>query len=164
MKKRKKVKINKTFYLGDFYQSMQMEAVYNALTKSEVFFERKVRRWFSKNYSTPLLETYKIPWPDLLIHYYEAAIEDRNHNELYELAVENYLPVFINKKEEEDKAFAERLVKEQQETLRKKRGITKGRTEKPQETKPRAKSGVSEMKHGEMQLNFKEDDFEEDEK
>lgn len=157
IKKKSSVKNTSSLYLP-----LQVEAIFNAITQNPVFFERKVRRWYSKNFNTPLKDTFKLPWDDILIHYYESTLEDRAFNELYDIAVDNYLPEFMNRKEQEDAAFAEKLVKEQQQTLNKKKAKVsrKGKkTEDGANTKPHS---VPKFEAKEVDLNFKDDDFSED--
>jgi predicted nuclease with TOPRIM domain len=98
-------------------QNAQLKALESMLTKTTEFFERKVRRWFSKEFSTPYLDTFKIPWEEILLHYYEAGIESLEYNEVFDLAVKEYLPEFMNQADEEDQAFADSLINEQKATI-----------------------------------------------
>jgi primosomal protein N' len=102
-------------------QNAQLKALESVLLKTHEFFERKVRRWFSKQYSTPYMDTFNIPWEELLLHYYEAGIENLTYNEVYDLAVSEYLPEFIDQAEEEDEEFAKALQDEQDATVAKKK-------------------------------------------
>ena len=100
------------------YQAIQLEAIDGYLNNSIDFFERKVRRWFSRAFSTPLLETYKISWELILLHYYENSLENKSYNEVYELACQEYLPEITKQKEAEDEEFIKQLEKEQEDTLK----------------------------------------------
>ena len=102
-------------------QNAQLKAVESMLTKTHEFFERKVRRWFSKQYSTPYMDTFDIPWEELLLHYYEANIESLSHNEVFDLAVSEYLPEFMKEAEDEDSEFAQSLRDEQDRTVKAKK-------------------------------------------
>lgn len=157
MKKKKKVRTDPS----EVYLALQIEAVFNAITNNRLYFERKVRRWFSKNFNTPLKDTYKIAWDEILIHYYESALEDKSFNQVFDIAVENYLPEFIDKREEEDRAFAESLLEEQKRTLAAKNKKVKAKTGGE---KKAPEKGSQEPKKGEeiMSLNFDDSDFEED--
>ncbi len=106
-------------------ENAQLKAVESILLKTLGFFERKVRRWFSKNYATPYLDTFKIPWEELLLHYYEGGLENRTFNEVFDLATTEYLPEFMKEAEGEDQEFANSLVKEQEATLNKKKAKEK---------------------------------------
>ncbi|HBI01739.1 MAG TPA: hypothetical protein DDY18_08985 [Flavobacterium sp.] len=102
-------------------ENQQLKAIESVLSNTYEYFERKVRRWFSKEYSTPYLDTFKMSWPELLLHYYEAGFEKLEYNEIYDMAVKEYLPEFIQKADEEDQAFADSLLEEQQATIAKKK-------------------------------------------
>jgi len=118
-----KKKIKKKLSLVDtsvLYESLQLEAIEGKLTGSLAYFERKVRRWFSKEFSTPLMDTYQIPWQTILLNYYEHAIDNISTNEVLDKAMFEYLPEFKKQAEEEDDKFAHSLIEEQKATIRKK--------------------------------------------
>ena len=102
-------------------ENAQLKAAEAVLTKTVDYFERKVRRWFSKSFSTPYMETFNIPWEEILLHYYESDLDNRTFNEVFDLTVENYLPEFVQEAEEEDSEFAKSLENEQKATLKKKK-------------------------------------------
>lgn len=147
---------------GALYQALQVEAVFNALTNNAAFFERKVRRWFSKNYNTPLQDTYNLNWSDILIHYYESALEDKDKNQIFDLAMDNYLPEFMNRKEEEDAAFAQSLLEEQKRTLVKKQGAGKDTKKGNKKAPNTGQSRKPEEKKEVMSLKFDDEQFKED--
>lgn len=106
-------------------QNAQLLAIEGILENSLDAFERKVRRWFSKEHSTPYTETFKIPWDELLLHYYESSLANKSYNEVYDLAVEEFLPEFVKEAEDDDQAFAESLLEEQEATLKAKKAKAK---------------------------------------
>jgi gamma-glutamylcysteine synthetase len=71
------------------------------------------------------MDTFNIPWEELLLHYYEAGIESLTYNEVYDLAVSEYLPEFMDQQEQEDDEFAQSLVKEQEATVKAKKAKDK---------------------------------------
>jgi hypothetical protein len=99
-------------------QNAQLLAIEGRLTNTLDAFERRVRRWFSKEHSTAYLDTFKLPWDELLLHYYESNLANKSYNEVFDLAVDEYLPEFVEKAEEDDKAFADSLLKEQEAALK----------------------------------------------
>lgn len=119
MKKRDKKK-KEIITKAVVYEQLQLDAIEGKLTNNFKFFERKVRRWYSKNFSTPLHETFNLAWDDILLHYYESALEDRDYNEIYEAAIE-YIPELQRAREEEDEELNRELEAEQEETLARKR-------------------------------------------
>ncbi len=98
-------------------QNAQLKALESVLLKTHEAFERKVRRWFSKQFSTPYMDTFDIPWEELLLHYYEGGMDNLSYNEVFDLAVNEYLPEFVNQAEEEDSEFAQSLISEQEATV-----------------------------------------------
>lgn len=73
------------------------------------------------------MQTFDIPWEELLLHYYEAGIENLSYNEVYDLAIQEYLPEFVNQAEEEDTEFAQALIKEQNSSVEAKRAKDKAK-------------------------------------
>ena len=134
------------------YESLQLDAIKSVLLNDRVYFERKVRRWYSKTFSTPLPQVFTLPWDHVLTHYYEATLENLDYNDVYNLAVKDYVPEFADQEEKENREFAQSLIKEQKATLAKK------------EAKKQKQVRVSESKASEkpkvksMNLNFDDDD------
>jgi hypothetical protein len=106
-------------------QNAQLLAIEGRLSNTMDAFERRVRRWFSKEHSTPYLDTFKLPWDELLLHYYESNLADKSYNEVFDLAVEQYLPEFMEAAEETDAEFAASLVKRQEAELKAKKARDK---------------------------------------
>lgn len=99
-------------------KNAQLLAIEGRLSNTIDAFERRVRRWFSKEHSTPYLDTFKIPWDELLLHYYESSLSTRTYNQIFDLAVEEYLPEFIEQAEKEAQDFADSLLKQQEAAIR----------------------------------------------
>jgi primosomal protein N' len=106
-------------------QNAQLLAIEGRLTNSLDSFERRVRRWFSKEHSTPYLDTFKLPWDELLLHYYESNLTTKSYNEVFDMAVEQYLPEFMEQAEEDDQEFANKLIKQQETALKAQEAIKK---------------------------------------
>lgn len=137
------------------YRFKQLEAVEAILTNSNEYHYRKICRWFSKEYSTPLMEVYKMPWDFVLQNYYESFLETRPYNEVYDLAVQDYLPEMAEEYEKELQEFADSLVDEQEQTLERK--------EKQQSLDKKPSSEQEEVKEEEVEiepinLNFGDDE------
>ena len=115
-------------------QNAQLLAIEGILENTMDSFERKVRRWFSKEHSTPYLDTFELPWDELLLHYYESRLANMSYNEVFDLAVEEFLPEFVQAAEDEDQEFAESLLKEQETTLKKAKKA-KGQQDKDSKSK-----------------------------
>lgn len=108
----------------NLYNQIQTEAVANALLKSDISFFRKVCRWYSKTFSTPLhlvMEGNVVAWDEVLTHYYEDQIEDVSYDKIYEIACREYVDEIAEEVEKEDEEYAKALIKEQKKTLKKKK-------------------------------------------
>ena len=124
------------------YKNLQLSALEAVLTNSFAHFERKVRRWFSKTFHTPLHTVDKLSWDYVLTHYYESIFENMSHNEALEIAMREYLPDFISEFNKLDKEFDKALVKEQLETIRRKEEKEKRQSlnKNEENSKPKPKS------------------------
>lgn len=104
----------------DIYKIKQLEAITNILGKTEDYFQRKVCRWFSEKYSTPLPEVERMEWDYLLTHYYEAALEDMDYNNVFDMAQHQYIEEFMEEDEVIRQQLEEELIEEQEQSLKKK--------------------------------------------
>lgn len=136
-------------------KSIVVEALFNALTKNPAFFERKVRRWFSRNFNTALMDTFKIPWDQILTHYYESMLEDRKYNDIYDMTVEDWLPDIKKKKEIEDDQWIMELEREQQELLKRKEMKAVKKTPVKKKVDKEEEGPVKEL----MNIKFEEEDL-----
>lgn len=109
--------------------AQQLKAIESILSNTYEYFERRVRRWFSKEFSTPYLDTFKLSWSELLLHYYESKYEEMEFNDIYEMAKKEHLPEFIKEANEEDQEFADSLIDEQNATIA--RAKAKGKAKDP---------------------------------
>ena len=108
----------------DIYRIKQLEAITNILGKTEEYFQRKVCRWFSEKYSTPLPDVEKMEWGYLLTHYYEAVLEDMDYNSVFDMAQREYIEEFIEEDELIRQKLEEELVTEQESSIEKKKAKT----------------------------------------
>lgn len=102
----------------DPYYYTQLKAVSDLLQGRDEFFERKVKRWYSKTFHTSLHLIDEIPWEFVLQNYYEGLLEQKDHNEVYDIAI-SLLPKLSENEEAKNEAFAEALVEEQKRTIEK---------------------------------------------
>ena len=104
----------------NIYRIQQLKAIEAILTDSEGYFYRKICRWFSEKFNTPLMDVYKIPYPKILQEYYEGPLSELEYNDVYDMASTEYVPELADAYEEENQKFADSLIKEQEETLKRK--------------------------------------------
>ena len=109
------MKLNEHAY-SLFYHHEQLKAAHAKLNDTPDYFYRKVCRWYSNHLNTPLKEVKEIPYHDVLQEYYEHHMEKMTYNEVLEYTKTSLLDVFVDREEEDLKAWAIELEKEQAET------------------------------------------------
>lgn len=120
----------------NIYEYLQTEAISGTLNKSDLAFFRKVCRWYSKTFHTPLhivMECKQVQWDEVLLSYYEENMNDLPYNQVFDIACQEYIPELAQEFDKENEEYAEALVEEQQRTLERKK--KKQQTPKPPETK-----------------------------
>jgi hypothetical protein len=88
---------------------IQLEALNTVLLKTDLGFYRRVARWYSTTFHTPLHLVNTIPWEELLTHYYESHYEQMPYNELIRLAKDT-LPELAKEEEEANEEFIKALL------------------------------------------------------
>jgi len=104
------------------YEEVQTQVISDLLHRNDMNFFRKVCRWYSTTFHTPLhivMDCREVQWDEILTHYYESQMEELGYNQIYDVATREYIPELAEQYEEENKEFAQALVKEQKETLKK---------------------------------------------
>ena len=141
------------------YEAIQIEALSDLLNSTESYFHRKVCRWYSETFHTPLhvvLEGNKIMWDEVLRHFFEVQFEKIGFNQAYDLACEEYIPELIEEFEKRNEEFAKALEKEQKTTMEKHQQKLKKKITKTQE-----KINELEIKNEKlppkMNLNFEDE-------
>lgn len=107
------------------YEYYHLDSIENKLLRSDIAFERKVRRWFAKEYNQLVKNTYKLPWTEIVAEYYDSQIEQSEYNTIYEIAENQYLPEVAEAREESDQAYADSLIEEQKRSMKKTEKIEK---------------------------------------
>lgn len=84
--------------------------------KDPEYFTRRICRYYSEKFHTPLLEVMNLPWPFVFTHYLEHVIESNNsRKEIYDLAIDLCYPEMSNDDEEEIQDWIRRIEDEEQE-------------------------------------------------
>lgn len=141
----------------NIYEYLQTEAISGTLNRSDLAFFRKVCRWYSKTFHTPLhtvMECKVVQWDEILLSYYEENMSDLPYNQVYDIACQEYIPELADQYEKENEEYAEALVEEQQRTVE--------RRKKKQEAKAKAEPKVEEPKEQpkppEMKMSFDDEE------
>jgi hypothetical protein len=110
------------------FKEMKEIALANVSQPDSEYFYRKVCRWFSKTFHTPLSEVYKLSFDDILLAYFEEGYEKLSDSEdgeeaIYVDMVKAVDPEYDEKEEEAIEDFIE-MVEAEEEAKRKSRGIS----------------------------------------
>lgn len=149
------------------YQSSQLEAMSDILSQTDIYFFRKVCRWYSEKFHTPLhvvTEGKVVQWDEVLLHYYECQMEEIGYNHIYELACQEYIPELVEQFEEDNAAFAKALEEEQARTIEANKHKLSSKIHKTQEKLDKVSSKVPKEEKPapkSMNLSFDEEDYEE---
>ena len=130
---------------NDLYRLEQLKALRSAFFKDNVFFYRKVCRWYSTTFHTPLMEVYKLSFNHIIQNYYESQMEELDNNQLFDLATKEMLPEFIKKSDDYDEAFARSLEEEQAQTLKNKEKHKKKAEDGPETELPTKAPEIPEV-------------------
>lgn len=90
------------------FEALKLNALKAILKPDSDYFIRKVYRWYSKTFHTPLLEAIDIPFEEVLVHYFECRYEDMDEEEREE-ELRLALMTEEQKKEQQEADEAERL-------------------------------------------------------
>ena len=148
---------------SSIYQILQTEAIAGTLVNSDVAFFRKVCRWYSKEFNTPLhlvMEGKIIQWDEVLLHYYEDQMEDLPFNSIYDIACQDFIPELADQYEKENEEYAQALLEEQQRTIeaKKKRDAKKKQLKQPKKEEKQEPEQIDQPKPPEMNLRFDDEE------
>ena len=74
-------------------KELETLAIHGVSLKDSEYFTRKVCRYYSQKFHTPLMEVYDLPWGFVLTNYLEHIVESNNTEEdVYNLAVDICYP------------------------------------------------------------------------
>jgi len=101
-------------------EKLEVISIQELLLKEPEYFARKVYRYYSKNFHTPLAEVYKLPWTFVFTHYLEHLVEQKQQSDIFDIAMEVCYPEYI---EAEEEAIQRRIreIEEEEELKRQKK-------------------------------------------
>lgn len=98
---------------------LELLAIKSVALKDSEYFYRRVCRYYSEKFHTPLLDVYKLPWTFVFTNYLEHVIEVNNgQEEVYNLAVDICYPEKRNEEEQEIQDWIKKI-EEREERKRK---------------------------------------------
>lgn len=88
-------------------EQLETIALKSVALKDMEYFHRKVCRYYSQNFHTPLLEVYDLPWPFVFNNYLEHILETGHGQEsLYDLAIDICCP---DRRADEEEELQQRI-------------------------------------------------------
>jgi primosomal protein N' len=112
------------------YKSIQIKAIEAVLDPDDTYSYRRICRWYSKTFHTPLQDVYKLDFEHVLSNYYESTFEEIPYNDLYDIAIEDFIPELAEQNNEDAEQYAKDLEAEQIRTLERK-ARREGKTAQP---------------------------------
>lgn len=95
------------------------------------YFYRRVCRYYSENFNTPLMEVYELPWAFVFTNYIEHIIETKSSQEdIYDLAVDIHYPEIIENEEEELQDWIRKIEEEEERKRQAKKNKEKEKVKK----------------------------------
>ena len=79
---------------------VEILALKGVCLKDSDYRYRKICRYYSHHFSTPLMDVYELPWFHVLQNYLEHVLEQKNEEALYELVLELVYPEKIQQEED----------------------------------------------------------------
>lgn len=104
---------------NNLYMGFQIQAAESVLDPDEAAYYRRICRWYSTKFHTPLMEVYKLSTDHVLTNYYESVMEAIPYNDLYDQVKEDHLPELVEIDDKENEDFARALEEEQALTIAK---------------------------------------------
>lgn len=139
-------------------EQLEAIALKSVALKDMEYFHRKICRYYSNHFHTPLLEVYDLPWPFVFTNYLEHILETNHGQEgIYDLAIDICYP----EKRIDDEYHLQQRITEIEAEEEAKRQAIKDRANPPKETSSEDEPDI-EMKS--ISFEHLEDEMEEEEK
>jgi primosomal protein N' len=104
----------------NYYKYLQIKAIDSIFNPTDTYFQRKICRWYSKEFSTPLKQVLSMHFEEVLTHYYENQFETIPNNDLIDMMIDDHLPELSSEKDDDVDEWVENLELEQAASLEKK--------------------------------------------
>lgn len=129
--------------ISEQFRLISLRAASEALNGSVGFFYRKTCRMFSKQYFTPLMAVYELPFSFVLQQIIESDLDDLDEEDLYETARKILVPTGS---QEDEELIQKQIAKfEAEEKIRKKKGHVIGKKKQKKKRIVRNNDGPKEV-------------------
>jgi uncharacterized protein (DUF885 family) len=102
---------------SNLYMGYQIQAAEAILDPDEASYYRKICRWYSTKFHTPLMQVYQLSTDHVLTNYYESIMENMSYNDLYDQVKEDHLPELVQEDDQDNAEYARQLEEEQAITI-----------------------------------------------
>ncbi len=131
------------------YEQLEILALHSVSTdKDPSYTYRKICRWFSREFNTPLPQVVNLPVEFLLQNYYETQFESLKEEDLFNMMRHHADPEHVEELEQSDDDFFEQIQREEEAKALK--------LKEKEEIKPSEKQSYSEDDSPEKTMTFKE--------
>tara|TARA_R100000951_G_C2653160_1_gene185158 strand:+ start:9115 stop:9555 length:441 start_codon:yes stop_codon:yes gene_type:complete len=118
-------------------EQLETIAIKSVALKDMEYFHRKICRYYSQNFHTPLLEVYDLPWPFVFTNYIEHVLETTHGKEgIYNFAIEICYPERMIDDEEEFQKVKERIEAEEEARRQKEKAKLEAKKKEEEENPP----------------------------
>lgn len=94
---------------------LERVAVKSIALKDPEYFTRRVCRYYSEKFHTPLLEVHALPWVFVFTNYIEHMVESNNsRKEIYDLSLEVFAPDRIVTQEQDMTTWIKKIEEREQ--------------------------------------------------
>lgn len=112
---------------------LELLAIKSVALRDPEYFYRRVCRYYSQNFNTPLTEVHNLPWPFVFSNYLEHIVETNNDQEsIYNLAIDICYP---EKRVTEEEDLQRRIKEIEEEEAAKRQAKKEAHEKKLQEAK-----------------------------
>lgn len=137
---------------------LELLAVKSIALKDPEYFQRRVCRYYSEKFHTPLMEVYGLPWAFVFNNYIEHLIETNNDKEdIYNLAIDICYPEKRVDEEEEIQDWIKRI--EEEEEAKRQAKKQKKEEEKAARKKAQENPGTDEEEPGEKNPHIDDEEI-----
>lgn len=140
----------------NYYKYLQISAIDNILNPDDLYFQRKVSRWYSKEFNTPLDQVFNLPFDTILTHYYESEFEKIPKNDLIDMLTNDFIEELSPEKDDGLNELIKSLEQEQDKILKKRQSLNNQTTHAVEDQNP---AFDQSLKPEEVEMKFQDEDL-----
>lgn len=146
----------------NYYKYLQLKAIDSIFNPDDTYLQRKICRWYSKEFSTPLDKVFQIPFDTILTHYYENQFEQIPHNDLVDILVQDHISDLSDENNEELDAWLKSLEIHQSRILEAKEKRQSLNNQAVPTVKDQSTTSNQPLQPEDVVMNFRDEDFDDE--